>query len=129
MSLALTLALALAAPLPPLVAQASPHVIVNPDWLRRPTGEEFASLYPKAAVDQRIEGRATMQCKVDAEGALIDCALLTEDPAGEGFGPAALAMSSLFRMRPMTRDGQPVSGGIVRIPIRFVLPETVDTDT
>jgi periplasmic protein TonB len=26
-------------------------------------------------------------------------------------------------MRPMSKDGQPVDGGTVRIPLRFVLPK------
>jgi protein TonB len=41
---------------------------------------------------------------------------------GAGFGDAALGLSSLFHMRPMTKDGRPVSGGTVRIPIMFRLP-------
>jgi protein TonB len=31
-------------------------------------------------------------------------------------------MSSRFKLRPMTRDGKPVAGGTVRIPIQFALP-------
>ena len=40
-----------------------------------------------------------------------------------GFGDAAMKMSKLFKMRPQTKDGQPVDGGTVRIPIRFTLPK------
>jgi protein TonB len=34
-----------------------------------------------------------------------------------------MRMTRLFKMRPQTKDGQPVDGGTVRIPLRFVLPK------
>src|SRR6185437_2281900 len=45
-----------------------------------------------------------------------------ETPKGIGFGKATLALSRGFLMRPQTRDGVPVSGGQVNIPIAFRLP-------
>ena len=65
----------------------------------------------------------SLRCRVDASGALTDCSVTDETPTGEGFGEAALAMSPLFHMRPMTRDGVPVAGGRINIPIRFGLPK------
>jgi periplasmic protein TonB len=44
-----------------------------------------------------------------------------ETPEDHGFGEAALKMSRLLRMKPMTRDGVAVSGGVIHIPIRFAL--------
>ena len=57
------------------------------------------------------------------EGTLVACSVISEDPVGYDFGAAAMGMSTIFRMRPMTRDGQAVAGGTVRIPLRFVLPK------
>jgi hypothetical protein len=31
-------------------------------------------------------------------------------------------MSARFRMKPMSRDGKPVAGGVVKIPFKFMLP-------
>ena len=53
------------------------------------------------------------------EGRLNQCVVLSEAPAGWGFGQAAVATAHNFWMKPMTRDGQPVSGSKINIPIVF----------
>ncbi|MEK7427348.1 MAG: energy transducer TonB [Pseudomonadota bacterium] len=108
------------APAPPEPPRAA--VIQNPDWLRRPSGEDIARYYPDRALRMGVEGRATLSCTVTTSGGLEGCGVVGESPEDQDFGAAALRMSRLFKMRPMTRDGAPVSGGTVRIPIRFVLP-------
>lgn len=108
------------APPPPPPA---PPVVTNPDWLRRPTGAEVARYYPERAARRGVEGRAVIHCRVTAAGQLTGCQVTAEDPDDEAFGAAALKMSRHFKLRPMTRDGEPVSGGQITIPIRFQLPE------
>jgi protein TonB len=98
-------------------------VITQPDWLRKPTAEDMARYYPDRAQRMNIEGRATISCTVTAQGTLTSCSVAEEEPAEGGFGDAAMRMSKLFKMRPMTKDGSPVSGGTVRIPIAFRLPK------
>jgi periplasmic protein TonB len=78
--------------------------------------------YPQAAQAENVEGRATIECNVTAAGVLAACKVLSEEPAGYGFGESALQMAPLFKMRPATRDGVPISGGPIKIPIRFQLP-------
>jgi protein TonB len=70
-----------------------------------------------------VEGRATITCTVNARGTLEGCSVVSEEPGDVGFGDAAMKLSKLFKMRPMSRDGQPVDGGTVRIPIVFKLPK------
>lgn len=110
-------------PAPTAPEPARPSVILNPDWLRKPSGEDFAHYYPSRAQRMSVEGHATLSCTVTASGGLEACAVVSEAPDDQEFGAAALRMAKLFKMRPMTRDGAPVSGGEVRIPIRFVLPK------
>lgn len=103
-------------------ATPRPSIITNPDWVRRPTGEDLARFYPKAAANLGLGGSATISCAVTELGALDECSVAAEQPTGAGFGEAAIALSSTFKMRPQTRDGVPVRGGTVRIPIRFMMP-------
>lgn len=104
------------------VASAEPRVITNPDWISRPSGALLAQHYPMLASMMEIEGKAQITCHVTEEGLLKACKVDSEDPPGFGFGAAAIATSSTFRMKPQTIDGQPVGDAVVCIPLRFVLP-------
>ena len=98
---------------------------VNPDWRRKPSGEEMAQAYPPAAIERELSGRATIRCQVRLDGTVGDCVVVSEEPAGLGFGKAALEISQYFEMYPGIRDGVPQES-TVRIPIAFQLPETVE---
>ena len=92
------------------------------EWLRRPTAQEVADLYPEAALRRNLAGRAVVACTVDAQGRLTACEVEEESPPGVGFGEAVLRVAKLFQLRPATNDGKPVAGGRIRIPIQFTVP-------
>lgn len=104
-----------------LAGAAGAAVIINPDWARKPTAEEIAFYYPKLAGTLGVEGRAWLHCGVTIEGAPSHCVIVSESPAGLGFGDAALAMAPTFRFSPRKVDGRPAEGGTVNIPIHFTL--------
>lgn len=86
----------------------------------------MARQYPPLATLLELEGRSTIQCKVSRTGALGDCKVVAEAPAGVGFGRAALLIAPHFKMKPMSLDGAPVEGGEVTVPIRWLLPGRSD---
>jgi protein TonB len=115
-------------PAPPVVAESKPPppkptVISNPDWQRLPNGDDMARYYPERAQRLGVSGSARMECTVNSNGTVGECQVTSENPPDQEFGSAALKLSKLFKMKPMTRDGVPVAGGKVVIPIRFEVPK------
>lgn len=94
-------------------------VITNPDWDKTPSGDDMARFYPLAAQVAEQTGSATIECAVKADGSVSDCAVTSETPTNWEFGQAALNLAPQFKMKPQTKDGQPVAGAKVRIPVGF----------
>jgi TonB family protein len=122
-------ALAVLAPAGEMIAPASAapkppaaHVIVEPTWLRKPSGDDLVAGYPQAANDQHIDGRATVHCFVDSDGAPLQCKAMEETPVGFGFGDAAVALVMKQRFHPRTVDGRPEKGEFTS-HIIFKMPE------
>lgn len=103
-------------------AEPKPPVIVEPDWLVKPTGDDVSEHYPVLASQLGITGVATVTCGVSASGVLVNCEVVSEAPKGLGFGKATLEMTPLFKMTPQTVNGKAGDGGQVRIPLHFAFP-------
>jgi len=91
-------------------------VTTNVSWARQPSPE-----FPERAAERGIES-ATVQisCTVGSGGEATNCSVVSEDPAGQGFGQAALRSMSRARFSPRTVDGV-AQGGTARFTVRFRL--------
>ena len=91
----------------------------NPDWMRKPTSQDLAGVYPTAAAKRGVDGSASISCQLSVEGFLQKCVVASESPPGLGFGQAALQLAPQFRMTPKIRAGKPVVTDDVVIPIAW----------
>jgi hypothetical protein len=98
------------------------HLTTLPLWLSLPSGDQMARTYPHLAMLHGISGGVLLDCQAGLDTRLTDCVVTREDPAGQGFGDAALALSSIFRIRPGSRDGVMTGDVHIQVPIRWVAP-------
>ena len=96
-------------------------VIRSPTWARQPNGEQMMRAYPDRALARGLGGSATLNCLVQANGAIAGCDVVRESPAGQGFGRAAQSLSRHFAINPRTVDGA-AQGSRVIVDLRFVPP-------
>jgi len=89
----------------------------NADWVRKPDANTLTNAWPRQAPGN-IPAHVRLLCRALPTGDLSDCRVLDETPRGEGFGAAALGVSSTFKMKPATRDGSPVESSVI-IPVAF----------
>ena len=82
------------------------------DWMIRPNADDVSRVYPSAAAQKGIAGKAVLRCTADEQGYLTDCVVVSEAPANQGFGNAALEMTGYMRMQPATDYGIPVRDSV-----------------
>jgi len=102
---------------------APPNEVYDPLWLKTINPAYVAQLFPAAAVKAGLRsGKADVECTVQHDGSLKDCTVVAEQPAGLGFGDAALTVAGVMAMNPWTAEGDPVDGARIRLPVRLELP-------
>jgi hypothetical protein len=81
-------------------------------WLDEPKDGDFMTSMTNAAWRAGGQGRAVMNCMAAKLGALHDCVVIYQDPAGKGFGTMALRFQSALRLKPATVGGKPIVSGL-----------------
>lgn len=64
----------------------------------RPSDAEMVKLIPPDVL--AAGGRVVLACKVDAQGAVSPCQVVSESPAGKGVGAAFLSIAPKYRLNP-----------------------------
>jgi TonB family protein len=93
-----------------------------PAWAALPSPADFQASFPKTANGVN-DVRVTLVCSVAAGGDLTACAVDREEPAGQGYGVAALALAPKIRVAPWSQEGEPTVGAKVRVPLHYQLTQ------
>lgn len=88
------------------------------EWIYKPSLPDFRRHWPVEAARRRITGYVTLSCVVPRPGRPRSCRVVSERPSGFGFGRAAVAISPLFRIRPVFRDADVVTLPVM-VPVVF----------
>ncbi len=78
-------------PVTTTVANPGP-VYVTPHWKAFPDAATLTDYYPPRALDNEVEGAATVQCTVLDTAGHVHCSLVSESPKGYGFGQQTVKM-------------------------------------
>jgi TonB family protein len=91
--------------------------------------DQVLVFYPPAAKAAGVEGAAVIRCGHDEHLAVKDCVLVSETPAGQGFGAAALAMAARAPDNPKLNFPDEAARPPVEVEIRFTLkPPAISPD-
>lgn len=88
------------------------------NWIHKPDNATILSVWPTAAYEARVSGRAMLTCKVDRHGLAEECEVVSEYPKGLGFGAAALRLRPTFKLKPAVGPNGPVTT-MMNVPVEF----------
>jgi len=102
----------------PEMLDAGPYIAPDPVWIALPSAAEFQAAFPKTEGGaNRV--RVVLVCEVVAGGALAGCTLDGEEPAGQGYGAAALGLAPKIRVGLLSAAGAPLVGAKIHVPVRY----------
>lgn len=104
--------------------EAQPRVLKRPLFRRLPTENDMAHRYPGPAFQKGIDGLVKLGCLVDPQGRLTACQVLEETPSDMGFGEATKSLAEIFRLGPISKDGEQTAGMTYIFKVTWRLPRT-----
>jgi TonB family protein len=116
----LATALASCASSSPSPSQQTPTSNDRPaNWRSLPAADLFLRAYPQRAWDEGVGSKVMLDCTIGTDGHLHDCTVVSESPAGWGFGEATLKLTPYFLFTPAQKDGLPVVTLHSKFPIAW----------
>ncbi len=95
-------------------------VRTGPRNLREPRPQALRRYHPPEALRAGVSGTAVVSCRIREDTVLDQCRVLSETPAGQGFGDAGVAAAvAEYRFRPGMIDGRPDYALRAVITVRF----------
>lgn len=95
-------------------------VRTGPRNLRQPAALALRRYHPPEALRRGVSGTAVVSCRIREDTVLDQCRVLSETPAGQGFGAAGVtAAVAEYRFRPGMVDGRPDFDLRAVITVRF----------
>ena len=91
----------------------------NIPWSLAPSVADVAAAFPKKARDQKVSGRATLDCVFGRTGGVSSCDTLNEEPRGLGFSQAARVLAGKFQGPTADSKGQALAGAHAQILMVF----------
>ncbi|HEX3699805.1 MAG TPA: hypothetical protein VHV27_03940 [Phenylobacterium sp.] len=85
-------------------------------------GGQDVSIWPAGARERGVSGHVTLTCQIDDRGLAETCAVAYEDPPGQGFGAAALALRPTIKLAPRQGPRGPVAASM-NIAVNFTSSE------
>ena len=102
-------------------AKTAPAAATAAAQAAQPPPEAVLVFYPPAAKAAGVEGSAVLKCAHDEHLAVKGCVLVSETPAGQGFGAAALAMAAQATDNPKLNFPDEPTRPPQEVEIRFTL--------
>jgi TonB family protein len=94
-------------------------MIANFAWTTTPTYADVVAVFPAKAREKKVGGKATLRCAFKDAGQVGYCVVQNDEPAGYGFGNAALDLVSHFQGPTTYGDGKLTKANVVTIPVVF----------
>lgn len=96
-------------------------VIVRPDWLATPTGEQMTpeGVRNPARTDYNPRGEVQLRCVVKTDGLLEECRIVATVTEYPELGVTALKAADHFRHAPRLADGRLAAGIPVLLKLRW----------
>lgn len=92
--------------------------IDRPIWTVRPNGRHLEQYYPPRALERSQTGEVALECLKAASGE-VACSVTNEEPAGWGFGEAAVMSSQHWRHAVQLPSGASAVGAKVQVIVNL----------